>query len=208
MGAKSAQKTQAQWERIFGSEQAKDFYAKKSIRWRNTIERAPWYGGMYERLILEIKKSLRRSVGHKALLTLPQMRTVIVKIEGIVNSCPLTYMSDSDIKRPLRPIDFLIPGKNDCANLEMANPTPDSDPEDPDYCTPNDRASALQLWKKQSNVLEKFWRDWRENYLLSLRERKCELLSQRVVTPKIGEIVLIENEEMPRGTWQLGRIIE
>ena len=78
VGAKSAQKTQAQWERIFGSEQAKDFYAKKSIRWRNTIERALWYGGVYERLILEIKKSLRRSVGHKALLTLPQMRTVIV----------------------------------------------------------------------------------------------------------------------------------
>ena len=64
------------------------------------------------------------------------------------------------------------------------------------------------MWKKVINVIDKFWEYWRQNYLFSLRERKNNLNSERSIFPKIGEVVLIEQEMLPRGAWRLGRIIK
>ena len=55
-----------------------------------------------------------------------------------------------------------------------------------------------------------FWQVWRNDYLLSLRERtqtdlkgpRCQALGKA----KTGEIVLIK-DNLPRGSWKLGRIV-
>ena len=52
---------------------------------------------------------------------------------------------------------------------------------------------------------------WRNEYLLSLRERQqTELKCGRIVSPfmpKIGNVVLIK-EDLPRGRWNMGRIVD
>ena len=61
------------------------------------------------------------------------------------------------------------------------------------------------------NVLNEFWKIWREEYLLSLRERFQTLLKKpRVQThqnPRVGEPVLIK-EDVGRGSWKMGKILE
>ena len=56
-----------------------------------------------------------------------------------------------------------------------------------------------------------FWKLWRDDYLLSLRERwQINLKSPRVEVKEIpskGDIVQIK-ANVPRGSWKIGKIIE
>ena len=60
-------------------------------------------------------------------------------------------------------------------------------------------------------LLDRFWKIWRNDYLLSLRERsQIKLKETRVKSPYSatkGDIVLIK-DELPRGSWRIGRIVE
>ena len=60
------------------------------------VERAPWWGGFYERLVRSVKRSLKKSIG-RSNLTHDQLSTLLVEIEGIINSPSMTYLaSDQD----------------------------------------------------------------------------------------------------------------
>ena len=58
--------------------------------------------------------------------------------------------------------------------------------------------------------MKQLWKTWSTEYLLSLRER-YQLLhrksKQSQQIPKVGDIVLIK-ENLPRGMWKLGKIVE
>ena len=57
--------------------------------------------------------------------------------------------------------------------------------------------------------LEAFWKIWKNDYLLSLRERsKIKLKEARVKSqykPSVGDVTLIK-DDLPRGSWRMGRI--
>ena len=59
--------------------------------------------------------------------------------------------------------------------------------------------------------MNKFWTFWSEAYLTSLRERTQRWHQQRKgVTdrfPEVGEVVLIKEENVPRGVWKLGKVL-
>ncbi|VDI44461.1 Hypothetical predicted protein [Mytilus galloprovincialis] len=67
------------------------------------------------------------------------------------------------------------------------------------------------LYVKTVNGSEKvFWKVWRDDYLLSIRERTTVKLKEKRVRsnqyPQIGDIVLIK-DNLPRGMWKIGKII-
>ena len=62
------------------SERVKDFLRNNNIEWKFILERSPWWGGLYERLI-GITKSCLKNVMAKGLLTFEELRTVIYEIE-------------------------------------------------------------------------------------------------------------------------------
>ena len=68
----------------------------------------------------------------------------------------------------------------------------------------------LQTWRKGQRLLNMFWKLWRDEYLLSLRERaQSKLKTGRVqsdITPSVGDIVLIK-ENIPCGCWKFGKVI-
>ena len=83
---------------------------------------------------------------------------------------------------------------------------------DVEYLPDNSTAEKLlETWKKGHKLPDRFWQIWRNDYLLSLRERKQITLKEtRVRSPflaTIGEKVLIK-DELPRGYWRQGRIQE
>ncbi|GFX04287.1 integrase catalytic domain-containing protein [Trichonephila clavipes] len=58
--------------------------ADKGIHWKFIVERAPWWGGFYERLVKTIKDPLSKILG-RALLTFEELSTILSELEVIVN---------------------------------------------------------------------------------------------------------------------------
>ncbi|GFV07588.1 putative RNA-directed DNA polymerase from transposon X-element [Trichonephila clavipes] len=78
------------------------------IKWKFNPPTAAWWGGWWERLIRVLKDILKRTLGN-AVLTYEELLTVLCDCESIVNSRPLTYVSeDSDDLIPLIPAMFMM----------------------------------------------------------------------------------------------------
>ncbi|GFV96204.1 integrase catalytic domain-containing protein [Trichonephila clavipes] len=72
------------------------------------MERAPWWGGFYERLIRTVKLALRKTVG-RATLFRDELETLLIEIEGVLNSRPLTYIfSEFNEPEPLTPSHMIL----------------------------------------------------------------------------------------------------
>uniref|UniRef100_A0A1X7TY68 Reverse transcriptase domain-containing protein n=1 Tax=Amphimedon queenslandica TaxID=400682 RepID=A0A1X7TY68_AMPQE len=70
-------------------------------------KKAPWQGGLFERMIKSTKTCLKKTVG-KARLTYEDLLTSLTEVEMIVNSCPLTYLSADEIKESITLSHLLI----------------------------------------------------------------------------------------------------
>ncbi|VDI73296.1 Hypothetical predicted protein [Mytilus galloprovincialis] len=154
------------WNHVIKSEDVQNFTMNKGLCWKFITELAPWMGGFYERLVGVVKRSLRKSL-NKRLITDVQMRTIIKEIEAVVNSRPLIYVGeDINSKITLTPSHFLM------LNPTTGIPDVDFDLDDPDYSPlESSKEKLLKAWKKGQKLLDSFWNLWRNEYLLSLRER-------------------------------------
>ena len=126
-------------------------------------------------------------------------------MESVINTRPLIYVGD-DIESTitLTPSSFLT------LNPNTGMPTLDYDKHDQDYNPYESSAERLlQIWKKGQKLLNSFWQVWRNEYLLSLRERtQTHLKTKKLkshISPSVGDIVLIK-DDIPRGCWRLGKV--
>lgn len=134
----------------------------------------------------------------------------MVEAEQVVNSRPMTYinMSENDLD-----LEILTPQKFLAVSQPQNLPIlAEDDPNDPEFhLKPTNRTKVIQTWKQGQYYLNKFWYAWRDNYLLNLRERHLsdrfpKVKSQTFRPPKLGEIVLVKNENFPRGSWEIGKV--
>ena len=109
--AKTFQRSSKEILKIARSQKVNDYLSTRKVAWKFIVERAPWWGGFYERLVRSVKRSLKKSIG-KSHVTYDQLGTLLVETEGIINSRPLTYLSDDQdgIKGSLCP-SHLINGR-------------------------------------------------------------------------------------------------
>ena len=82
-------------------------FSTLGIKWNFNLPKAPWWGGLFERLVKSTKCCLRKILG-QSKLTYEELTTVLVEVEGVLNSRPLTYVSPNDIEEPLIPSHLLI----------------------------------------------------------------------------------------------------
>lgn len=163
-------------------------------------------GGFYERLVAIVKRSLRNTL-YRKLLADVQLHTTLKEIEVIVNTCPLVYVGDDvNSTTMLTPSNFLT------INPDVGVPEIDYDLNDTEYKPQDCSADKLiKVWKKGHKLLNTFWQIWRDEYLLSLRERtQSKLKTGRIVSsfsPNVGNVVLIK-DEIARGLWKLEKLIE
>ena len=71
----------------------RNFIRFNRIQWEFILERSPWWGGFYERLVGVMKNCLKKVVG-KAKLNFEEPNTVIIEIKKCVNSRPITHLSE------------------------------------------------------------------------------------------------------------------
>ena len=105
----------------------KQFLAKKQVQWIFNLERTPWWGGLFERMVRSMKRCLKKTIGG-AKLTYEELMTVTVEMEMIFNSRPLSYVSSEDLDEPLTP-SHLLHGRRLLSLSDRSNTGDLSDPD-------------------------------------------------------------------------------
>ena len=94
------------WSSAITDTQVTTYIANTGATWHFIPAHAPWMGGVYERMVGQVKRCLRKILG-TARLQLTQLHTVLLETEAIVNTRPLLYVTPDETQSTLSPADFL-----------------------------------------------------------------------------------------------------
>ncbi|XP_045452325.1 uncharacterized protein LOC123661407 [Melitaea cinxia] len=148
--------------------------------------------GFWEANIKCLKSHLHRVLGN-AHLVFEDLYTVLVQIEAILNSRPLTPLStDPTDLTPLTPGHFLV------GRPMTALPTP---------ALVNVNTNRLTQYERLEQLRQHFWARWHKEYIAELQQRTTWRTSKGQQLQK-GALVLIKEEGLPPMKWRLGRIVE
>ena len=152
---------------VFSDPVVKEHFANLQVSWNFNMEKAPWWGGFFERLIVCTKRCLKKTIG-RANLTFDELRTVITEVEAVVNSRPLTFIHADDLEELLTPSHLILGFRV----LSLPDPFLPDD-LDPDYNQTHACASRRMRYAMTS--CQHFWQRWRMEYRQELREfhRRC-----------------------------------
>ena len=165
---------------------------KSNIKWNFIPPRSPHFGGIWEAQIRSIKRHLQKTIVN-TVLTIEEFYTVLVQIEAVVNSRPLSPLSsDPNDLNPLTPAHFLI------GRSLLAAPVDDMD---------NIQINRLSHHQMIQRLVQSYWKRWQQEYVHQLQHRpKWQL--QKSSEIKIGQLVLLKEDNTPPGAWRMGRIIQ
>ena len=136
----------------------------------------------------------------RARLTYDELLTALTKVEMILNSRPLSYISSDDPEEPLTPSHLMMGRK-----LLILPDLVYRDDGDEDYSISQGALNKRII--HFSMILNHFWRKWKKEYLLSLRD--CHRYSKEIDVKKklcSGDIVVMCNDASQRGFWRLARV--
>ncbi|XP_045541390.1 uncharacterized protein LOC123722864 [Papilio machaon] len=165
--------------------------ANNGTEWHFIPPHSPNFGGLWEAGIKSTKHHLRRVIGDSTL-TFEELSTVLSQIEACLNSRPLSQNSaNSTDPNPLTPGHFLV-GQP----LVIA----------PDYNYEHTTVSSLRRWQLTQRMIQAFWKRWSQEYLTMFFQR--HKWAKRIRDPKVGDIVLVKEDNLPPAKWLYGRVIE
>ncbi|CAK9826629.1 hypothetical protein ANTRET_LOCUS4442 [Anthophora retusa] len=167
------------------------FLTQENIEWHFSPPRSPHFGGLWEAAVRSFKKHLHKTIGD-AMLTYEQFYTLIVEIEAILNSRPLTPISSD-------PNDFLALSPNHFLIGESLASLPEQNFVDT-------QTNKLSLWQHVQKIKQHFWRRWQTEYLQELHTRSKWHTGDGTKI-KEGTLVTIRDENCPPLQWQLGRVV-
>ena len=78
---------------IIRSTEVQQYFTNHQISLKFSIERAPWWGGFWERMVKTVKMALKKTIG-TTILTFEEMNTILIEVESVVYARPLTYVED------------------------------------------------------------------------------------------------------------------
>ena len=173
------------------SDDLHNFLLKSSIKWHFITPNAPHFGGDWERLVKSTKSALK-NVLKEQCVTETVLRTALIEVEDAMNSRPLTYNSAD-------PQDFTALTPNHFLRYDPNSHVPPGS-------FPTEDKDSRRRWRQAQVLADHLWRRWTSEYLPSLTVRKKWNKSERNFI--VNDLVLLADDNRPRGQWSLGRVVE
>ena len=173
--------------------QITDYLSQRHIEWKWNPPASPHMGGVWERLVASVKRALRVVLGSQCVAE-DVLHTTLVEVEYMLNGRPLTYVS-SDERDPeaLTPNHFLLGSSDTGAGLP------------PGVFSERD-LSGTRRWRQAQLLTDQVWKRWRKEYLPTLLSR--QKWQSETDNLQLGAVVLIVDENTPRGLWPLARVVK
>ena len=164
----------------------------QNIDWIFNPPSASHMGGAWERQIRTVRKVLTHLVReHGNRLDEESFSTLLCEVECIVNSRPLTTLSDDpDDLTPLSP-NMILTAKHQV----LLSPPGQFERGD---------IYMRRRWRRVQYLANLFWTRWRREYLSTLQVRQKWQEESRNIKP--GDVVLLTDENLPRNDWSMGRV--
>ena len=180
---------------LLNSPAVRRLLAKKGVKWTFNLERAPWWGGYFERLVQSVKRCLKKILKN-VKVTSEELQTVLVEIEATLNSRPLTFVSSEETEEPLTPYHLL------CGRRLLA--MPDREEIEISQLNAEEARGRVALLKR---LKDHFWIGWRNEYILELRNsHRLKMKNAKRQTVAAGDVVIIHEDGLHRGLWKHGRV--
>ena len=120
------------------------------------------------------------------------LSTFLAEAEKILNDRPITPVGeDTTDPEPLTPSKLLLLKNNSCLPLGTFEPT---------------EQYSRRWWRQAQYLANVFWKRWIREYLPSLQERQKWLTVKNNFSE--DDLVLVVDENLQRGQWPLGRVLE
>jgi len=177
------------FQRVEGQRTIEESLSDLKIQWHFIPPSAPHFGGLWEAAVKLAKKHLLK-INTVGLLTFEEMNTLFCHVEAVLNSHPISPVSDdrSDLNA-LTPGHFLVGG-----SLTL--------PAEPDSTgIPLNRVKRWGLVNVQAQI---FWKRWSAEYLPQLHKRGCWLSKRDNI--KIGSLAILKEDNMLSMKWTMVRI--
>ncbi len=164
------------------------------VDWDFNPALASHMGGVWERQIRTVRSVLSSLLAeHSVRLNDESLRTLLVEVEAIVNSRPLsTETLLDDTVEPLCPSSLLT------MKTKVVLPPPGVFQRTDVYCR--------KRWRAVQYLANEFWTRWRKEYLMGLQERQKWNTARPNL--EVGDVVLLVDEDVKRNKWPMGRIRE
>ena len=172
------------------SDQIEQRLTKQGIKWTFNTPHASHQGGAWERIIRAARRILAALIG-KTVLDDERLSTIFCEVEGILNNRPITPNPDDNADEEALTPNHLL--------LMRRGPSPPSG-------TFNRKDEFTRRWRHCQFIADKFWSRWVQEYLPTIQHRQKWVHPERNF--KVGDIVLICDEILPRNQWPLGRVTE
>ena len=147
------------------------------------------FGGVYERLIKAVKKSLYHAIPQDSLFSDEEFNTALITVEAILNNRPLSYVStDPESPTPLTPAHLL-------GSYPIISPAP----------FPGKTWTTQRRWHYVQARMETFWKRFRSEVIPFLQlSTKWNKKSKPI---QIGDVVTLLDDQA-RGKWPIAKVVE
>ena len=179
--------TEKELHTLFCHPQVREEMQNYRIQWRFNLERTPWWGGFFERMVGCVKRCLKKVLGN-AQLTYDELLTVLMEVEATFNS---TYDYDNPNEGEVLTPAHLLHGRRLLSLPEQ--------PREEDDKT----ETSHRRYKYVNETLQHFWKKWQREYFTNLRESHDCNTQATGKTPKVGDVVTVFEEGVKKNGWKM-----
>ena len=166
----------------------------KWMLWKQNPPSASNMGGVWERQVRNARTILTSLLKtHDTSLNDRSLRTLLIEVEVIANSRPLTadLLVDVNSMMPLSPINLLT------LKSRVVMPPPGVFTAPDIYC--------CKHWRRVQHISNEFWSRWRKEVLATLQcQQKWNTIRRNC---KVGDIVLIKEAAAERNSWPMAKLV-
>lgn len=164
------------------------YLSTRNIQWHFSPPYSPHFNGLAEAAVKSMKFHLIRTIGD-SILSFEQFSTVLTRIEAVLNSRPISPVSDN-----INDYTAITPGHFLTGNALLARPHPIADEK------------PIRKYQLMEKLVQHFWKRFRSDVLSSMQIRNKWKEKQPNI--HVGDLVIVKDDDAPVNQWPLARIVE